>query len=102
MWFKILKSCHPELVSGSFGMLNLIRQAQSLSDNRRQVQHDTKKEGFQKTISIVILASSIGIFVNAFFINSLFYPSIMLWMWVLIGLRDNSVRDPSPPAGGSG
>jgi predicted membrane-bound mannosyltransferase len=44
---------------------------------------------FQKTISVVILASSIGIFVNAFFINSLFYPSIMVWMWILIGFKES-------------
>lgn len=39
-----------------------------------------------KTISSIIIASTLGIFANALFINSLFYPSIMLWMWVLIGL----------------
>ena len=77
LWFKILKSCHREQVLGSFGMLN-------------QVQHDTKKESFQKAISIVILACSVGLFVNAFFINSLFYPFVMEWMWILIGLNSST------------
>ena len=47
------------------------------------------QNNFQKTIACVVIASTVGIFVNALFINSLFYPSIMLWMWVLIGLRES-------------
>ena len=82
MWFKILKSYHPKQVFGSDEML-------------KRVQHDTKKESFQKTISITIIASSIGLFANSFFINSLFYPPIMLWMWVLVGLLGNDAKDPS-------
>ena len=46
--------------------------------------------GLQKTMSTIVIASVVGIFVNAFFINSLFYPSIMLWMWVLIGLNPST------------
>ncbi|HUQ84978.1 MAG TPA: O-antigen ligase family protein [Candidatus Limnocylindrales bacterium] len=41
-----------------------------------------------KIIPPVVIASISGLIVNSFFINSLFYPSIMLWMWVLIGLMD--------------
>lgn len=76
IWIKILKGCHPKLVSGSDEML-------------KRVQHDIKRETFQKIVSIVIMASSVGLFVNAFFINSLFYPFIMLWMWILIALTKN-------------
>lgn len=47
-----------------------------------------KSQG-DKTTTSVIIASTVGIFANSFFINSLFYPSIMLWMWVLIGLRES-------------
>jgi len=35
---------------------------------------------------VIFLASGIGLFINAFFINSLFYSEIMLWMWVIAGL----------------
>ena len=45
--------------------------------------------GSQKTMPAIVIASIVGIFANAFFINSLFYPSIMLWMWVLVGLIEN-------------
>ncbi len=37
--------------------------------------------------SAVIRASATGLFVNALFINSLFYAPIMLWVWLLIGSR---------------
>lgn len=33
-----------------------------------------------------ILVSIIGLFVSAFFINSLFYTFIMSWLWILVGL----------------
>lgn len=38
----------------------------------------------------VIIASSVGVFIDSFFINSLFYPFIMMWMWVLLGLIENN------------
>lgn len=38
----------------------------------------------------LVLASSVALFVNSFFINSLFYPFIMLWMWILIALKENN------------
>lgn len=38
--------------------------------------------------AIVIIASVIGLFAGSIFINSLFYPFFMAWMWVLIGLRE--------------
>lgn len=45
---------------------------------------------FSSAISVVLLASVAGLVVNAFFINSLFYPFIMAWMWILVGLMENS------------
>ncbi|QQG40490.1 MAG: O-antigen ligase family protein [Candidatus Levyibacteriota bacterium] len=39
--------------------------------------------------SIVALSSIAGLFVNAFFINSLFYPIIMAWIWILTGITEN-------------
>lgn len=50
-----------------------------------------KKAWRQKNNNIfapILIASSIGLFANSFFINSLFYASIMLWMWILIGLAE--------------
>jgi putative inorganic carbon (hco3(-)) transporter len=49
-----------------------------------------KSEGLTYYISIVILASIASITVNSLFINSLFYPSIMFWMWTLLGLIDST------------
>lgn len=61
LWIKILKS--------------------SLED------YKNKKNIF---LSIIIISSCVGLFVNALFINSLFYPFIMEWMWILIGLKENN------------
>ncbi len=36
----------------------------------------------------VIISSIIALSIDSFFINSLFYPLIMMWMWVLIGLEE--------------
>lgn len=47
------------------------------------------KASIKGYISLVVIASCLGLFVNALFINSLFYPFIMEWMWILIGLREN-------------
>ncbi len=39
--------------------------------------------------SIVLISSSLALFVDSLFINSLFYTFIMLWMWILIGLSED-------------
>ncbi len=40
--------------------------------------------------ALVFLASSAGLFVHAMFINSLFFPAIMIWMWILFGLMEQT------------
>lgn len=42
-----------------------------------------KKERIQ---TIVIISSIFGIFAHSLFVNSLFYPFLMLWIWILSGL----------------
>lgn len=37
----------------------------------------------------LLISSSIALFANSIFVNSLFYPFIMLWMWALIGLKES-------------
>lgn len=49
--------------------------------------YKNKKQYF---LSIIIISSCLGLFVNALFINSLFFPFIMQWMWILVGLRENN------------
>jgi O-antigen ligase len=39
-----------------------------------------------KIKNALVIASIVGIFVNCLFVNSLFYPSIMLWLWVILAL----------------
>lgn len=40
----------------------------------------------KKYISITVIASMGGIMINSFFINSLFYSFIILWLWILLGV----------------
>ncbi|MBI4089149.1 MAG: O-antigen ligase family protein [Candidatus Levybacteria bacterium] len=49
-----------------------------------------KANSFQKYISIVVLSSVGGIIVDSFFINSLFYSFIVIWIWILLGLIENN------------
>ena len=39
-------------------------------------------------LSVVVISSIAALCVNALFINSLFFPPLMLWMWVLVGLTE--------------
>lgn len=38
----------------------------------------------------LITASILALTVNSLFINSFFFPSIMLWLWILLGTRKNT------------
>jgi O-antigen ligase len=38
--------------------------------------------------SKIFLASTTGLFINSLFINALFFPSIMLWMWMMYGIEE--------------
>lgn len=40
--------------------------------------------------SSLIVSSYVGIFVASFFINALFYPFLMQWLWMLIALKENT------------
>lgn len=42
-----------------------------------------------KTKDVVVRSSVLALIVSAFFINSLFYPFLMQWIWILIGLKEN-------------
>jgi O-antigen ligase len=44
-----------------------------------------------KSASILAIVSILGIFVDSLFINSLFYPPIMLWLWMIIATKENSL-----------
>lgn len=46
----------------------------------------TKYKQSKNIFSLIILASFAGLGINAFFINSLFFPTLMLWIWIIVGL----------------
>jgi len=39
----------------------------------------------------LVISSMTALFFDAFFINSLFYPFIVVWMWVIIGIESKSI-----------
>lgn len=45
-----------------------------------------KPNTIQKYLSIAVISSIGGIIIDSFFINSLFYSFVMIWMWVTLGL----------------
>lgn len=56
----------------------------------------TKQLSVSHLVSVVVIASMSGLIVNSLFINSLFYPYIMEWMWVVIGLTLSTSRYQRP------
>lgn len=49
-----------------------------------------KDINIQKYIGIILIASVGGIIVDSFFVNSLFYSFVMIWMWILLGLIESN------------
>lgn len=49
--------------------------------------------------NLVVLASMGALLIGSWFSNSLFYPWIMLWIWILLGSTSHDVGDPSIPLG---
>lgn len=44
-------------------------------------------------IGLVLVVSMVGLVVNSMFINSLFYGFLMVWVFILAGLTENSSRE---------
>lgn len=42
----------------------------------------------KRIIGKVLIASIIGLVVHSLFINSLFYPMLLFWLWMIVGLTD--------------
>ncbi len=48
--------------------------------------------GFKRTtLKIMYLSSFAAVFVHSLFVNSLFYPWVMVWMWGLVGIMEREV-----------
>lgn len=44
----------------------------------------------KNSIALVLFASLVSLLFNSLFINALFYPFIMMWMWVLLALSEGN------------
>lgn len=40
--------------------------------------------------ALILFVSILSLGVNSFFVNSLFFPSLMLWVWILAGLTEST------------
>ncbi len=47
---------------------------------------NAKLDSYNKTLSAIAISSIVGVFVSSMFNNSLFFPFIMEWLWVIVGL----------------
>lgn len=56
---------------------------------RRAFLYYNKKRSI---FAVIFISSCVGLFIHAFFINSLFFPAIMLWMWLLYGLMERRLH----------
>lgn len=70
--------------AGIFGLIAFVNLL--IMQARQVISMMHAASDMQKTLATVFFASLIGLCVNAFFINSLFYPFLMEWMWILFGI----------------
>lgn len=53
------------------------------------------KLGKNTSLGHVLIASIAGVSAHSLFINSLFYPWVMIWLWILAGASEREVSDDS-------
>ena len=72
--------------TGIFGLLIYLNFLKELFKKTYTTYKKESSYSMRKTFSIVTLSSLSGIIINAFFINSLFYPFILIWLFILMGI----------------
>ena len=82
-------------------ILNLLRPAsngmgiQNLYRSRDQACLPADRLGITKkseSLNILITTSIIALLIHSFFLNSLFYPWVMVWMWVILGVNHSESK----------
>jgi hypothetical protein len=54
--------------------------------------YKTAKGTYKKNnFAMIFIASGAGMFINSLFINSLFYPEVLFWLWMIAGLMQEKV-----------
>lgn len=75
--------------TGLIGLLSFLYLLFSILKRAYINYRATKKGEIINILSIIVIASFIGIIFDSIFINSLFYPFNMMWLWILVGLMEN-------------
>lgn len=52
----------------------------------RHASHMRRLGSDARVLGHVVLASFVSLYIHSQFINSLFFPQVMIWMWILIGV----------------
>lgn len=69
------------LVLATSGIVGLVAYIFFLSTHMRRLILSKKKEG---------LALFVALFVGSFFVNGLFYPSLLVWLWIVLGTTESA------------
>ena len=78
MWLRILK----------------IKNQKSKTPACRQARHikNKKYKKIPRNFYQCTLSSTAALFIHSFFLNSLFYPWVMIWMWMLLGISHSESK----------
>lgn len=65
-----------------------------IQNSKLQLKNKKFKEKAEDFYSC-ILVSTVALFVHSLFLNSLFYPWVMIWMWILLGVAHGGIGEKS-------
>ncbi|MBI2613675.1 MAG: O-antigen ligase family protein [Candidatus Levybacteria bacterium] len=74
--------------TGIIGMIAYLNLLWSMLRESYSNYKSYDSKSIQKYIGIIAMTLIVGIIISAIFINSLFYPFILIWMWVLLGFME--------------
>ena len=77
------------LILSTVGVVGFIAYIYLLYSMFKNSLYSIKKKT-NKSASIVFFSSLTGVIASSLFINSLFYPFIMVWLWLLAGVTESS------------
>lgn len=74
--------------SGVVGFILYLNLFKSILSKAYFVYKNTKDRNVEKYLAIILISTLGALTVDSFFINSLFYPFTMMWMWILLGFME--------------
>lgn len=75
--------------TGIIGFLSYLYLLASIIKRAYQNYRLKKSNDLSRLISVLVIVSYAGLIINSFFVNSLFFPFMMAWIWILVGLMES-------------